>query len=292
MKRQKKQRQKMHKKRQSKIVSLPSAAHCKYLKGEKNKKIITIVWQVSILLVFVLLWELLTRFPSPSVRFPDRYPFIDAFLFSSPSRIFLTLIDLSKDRLLIHIGTTLLACIIGFSLSTLLGTAIATLLWWSKRTRAVLQPYLVVLNALPKVALGPMIIIWVGVGMQAIVVMTVLICIIVTVISVLNGFLTIDGGKILLLKSMGARDWQIFIKLILPGSAGHLLSALKVNIGLAWVGTIMGEYLVSRAGLGYLILYGGTVFKMDLVMTSIVILCVLAGAMYLGVSGLERVIKK
>ena len=129
--------------------------------------------------------------------------------------------------------------------------------------------------------------------MKAIVTMAVLICIIVTIISVLNGFLTADEGKILLLESMGASKFQILTKLILPYSIPNFISVLKINVGLAWVGTIMGEYLVSSAGLGYLIIYGGQVFKLDLVMTSTVILCILATLMYLAVALVEKqIIKK
>ena len=179
-----------------------------------------------------------------------------------------------------------------FIAASLLGILIAVLLWRFVKLRRVLEPYIVVLNALPKIALGPIIIIWVGAGAQAIIVMTVLICIIVTVISVLNGFMAVDEGKILLMRSMGATKLQILTKLILPANVPALVNMLKINVGLAWVGTIMGEYLVSTAGLGYLIIYGSQVFKMDLVMASTVILCILATVMYLGVAAIERVTKK
>jgi len=122
--------------------------------------------------------------------------------------------------------------------------------------------------------------------------MTVLICIIVTIISALNGLLATDEGKILLLRSMGASKWQILTKLVLPGAVPTFLSVLKINVGLAWVGTIMGEYLVSGAGLGYLIIYGGQVFKLDLVMTSTVILCFLAAIMYFAVALAERLLRR
>ncbi|MCH5155104.1 MAG: ABC transporter permease subunit, partial [Clostridiales bacterium] len=136
------------------------------------------------------------------------------------------------------------------------------------------------------------IIIWVGAGAQAIIVMTILICIIVTVISVLSAFMSVDEGKILLMRSMGATKLQILLKLVLPANIPALVNMLKINVGLAWVGTIMGEYLVSTAGLGYLIIYGSQVFKMDLVMASTVILCLLATVMYLAVAGVEKLTKK
>jgi len=258
-----------------------SDSHKKYLLGVKKNKLKIIIWQAAILVAFIGAWELLTR-----------TGFVDSFLFSSPTRVLRMMRTLLVQQIFRHIGITLLECILGFAVSTVLGAVIAIVLWWSQRARKVLEPYLVILNALPKVALGPMIIVWVGIGMSAIITMTILICIVVTIISVLHGFLALDSGKILLMQSMGASKLQILIKLILPGSLPNIMSALKVNIGLAWVGTIMGEFLVSRAGLGYLIVYGGQVFRMDLVVTSIVILCVLAGLMYLGVAIVERKLSK
>jgi len=254
-----------------------SPSHKKYLGQLKRKKIEIIIWQISILVVFILLWEAAVRLE-----------WIDGFLFSSPVRVIRMMGRLLDDRIFFHMGVTLLECVLGFLISSVIGILVAIGLWWSDKAKKVLEPYLIVLNALPKVALGPMIIVWVGIGMQAIILMTILICVIVTIINILHGFLSIDEGKILLLKSMGATKFQILTQLILPGSLPNILAALKVNIGLAWVGTIMGEYLVSSAGLGYLIIYGGAVFRMDLVVTSIVILCVLAALMYLGVALLER----
>lgn len=140
---------------------------------------------------------------------------------------------------------------------------------------------------MPKVALGPLIIVWVGAGTNAIIVMCILICVIITTISVLSSFLACEEDKIKLMKSMNANKAQIFFKLIVPNSMPEFITVLKINVGLSWVGTIMGEYLVSKAGLGYLLSYGGTVFKLDLVMTSIVILCILAGGMYFIVSFIE-----
>ena len=154
------------------------------------------------------------------------------------------------------------------------------------------EPYLITLNALPKIALGPIIIIWVGAGKASIVTMAVLICIVITIISVLTGFLSVDKEKIMLLKSMKATKMQIFAKLVFPANLPTIISVLKINVGLSWVGTIMGEYLVSREGIGYLIVYGSQVFQLDLVMASTVILCLLAALMYGGVALLEKFIAK
>ncbi len=252
-----------------------------FLAKRRNDKITTVLLQIGLLLAFIGLWELAASLD-----------WIDSFITSCPSRIFKTLSTIDAADLFKHIAYTLVECIIGFIAASTLGIVIAVLLWRFAKLRRVLEPYIVVLNALPKIALGPIIIIWVGAGAQAIVVMTVLICIIVTVISVLNGFMSVDEGKILLLRSMGASKLQILTKLIIPANVPALVNMLKINVGLAWVGTIMGEYLVSTAGLGYLIIYGSQVFKMDLVMASTVVLCILATIMYLAVAGVERLTKK
>ena len=189
-------------------------------------------------------------------------------------------------------GITLYETVLGFIIATVLGTLIAIVLWWSDTLRRILDPYIVVLNSLPKIALGPLIIIWVGAGIQSIVTICVLILIIVTIISMLNTFRECDEEKILLMRSMGANKFQILWKLILPASIPGFVSVLKINVGMSWVGSIIGEYLVSSAGLGYLIVYGSQVFKLDLVMASTILLCVLASLMYLVVALIEKLITK
>ncbi len=252
-----------------------------YLRGVKRQKYKVLLLQIALLVAIVGFWELGTA-----------VGLIDSFFVSSPSRIAKTFVELMRGDLMHHVGVTLWECVLGFTISTLTGIAVAVLLWWSVTLRRVSEPYLVVLNALPKIALGPIIIIWAGANMNAIVTMTFLILIIVTVMSVLGGFLSCDDGKIFLLESMGASKLQILVKLVFPHSMPTLMSVLKINVGLAWVGTIMGEYLVSGAGLGYLIIYGGQVFKLDLVMTSTVVLCVLAAAMYFCVCMLTKLFKR
>lgn len=253
----------------------------KYLAKRRTDKITTILLQIGLLVAVIGIWELAAKLD-----------WIDPFITSCPSRIVAVLGTIETDELFVHIAYTLIECIIGFIAASALGILIAVLLWRFVKLRRVLEPYIVVLNALPKIALGPIIIIWVGAGAQAIIVMTILICIIVTVISVLSAFMAVDEGKILLMRSMGATRLQILFKLILPANVPALVNMLKINVGLAWVGTIMGEYLVSTAGLGYLIIYGSQVFKMDLVMASTVILCILATVMYLAVAGVEKLTKK
>lgn len=248
----------------------------------KINKIITNIIRFAILIAVFTLWEVLAQ-----------KGIINSFIMSSPSKIIKTIIDLYKTKeLFLHTGVTLNEALIGFVIATLGGTIIAIMLWWNKFLMKVLDPYLVVLNSLPKIALGPIIIIWVGVGTTAIVVMDVLIMIIITILSMLNTFNNVDKNKILLLQSMNAKKHQILFKLVIPSSVLNFISVLKINVGLTWVGTIMGEYLVSRAGLGYLIIYGGQVLRLDLVMASTVILCFMAAFMYFAVAALEKVLSK
>ena len=253
-----------------------------YLKRIKRDKTLVIFFRVFILVFFIAIWELLAEIGA-----------IDAFLFSSPTRIAKTLADLQQSgELFKHVFTTLYETIAGFVLATIFGCAVSVALWWSENVRKILEPYIVVLNALPKIALGPVIIIAFGSGTEAIVFMTFLVTVIVTTINMLSGFMNTEKGKILLLRSMGASKKDILCNLVLPGSRGTFVSALKVNVGLSWIGSIMGEYVVSRQGIGYLIVYGGQVLKLDLVMTGTVLLCILAAAMYAAVLLFEKAVKR
>lgn len=259
-----------------------SPQHSLYVRKIKRETVLVWILRVLILIFFLGLWEFLSA-----------VGLIDSFISSSPSRIAATIKDLFlKDNLLYHIGVTLYETVLGFIIAVGLGYFIALILWWSERTRRVLEPYIVVLNSLPKIALGPIIIVWCGSGSKAIIFMAVLIGIIVAIITMLNGFLATDKNKVLLLRSMGANKLQILFKLVIPGSLSTLISMLKISVGMAWIGSIMGEYLVSRAGLGYLIVYGGQVFKLDLVMAATIVLCVLAALMYSIVALLEKCIIK
>ena len=259
-----------------------SSAHKKYLKRLKQDHFVIIFFRVFLLAAFIGLWELFT---SVGV--------LDPFFVSSPSRIAKQIISLAQNGTLInHTLITLYETLVGFAIATALGYIIAVLLWWNEKVRKIFEPYIVVLNSLPKIALGPVIILWVGAGTKAIVLMCILICIVITTMSMLSAFLSVEEGKILLLKSMSANKFQILFKLVLPSSMPDFISVLKINVGMSWVGSIMGEYLTSKAGLGYLIVYGGQVFKIDLVMAATTILCALAFGMYYLVSLVERKYRK
>lgn len=257
-----------------------SPEHKAFLKKVKLKKISIVFTQITLLILFFVMWELAARFE-----------IIDAFITSQPTRIVKTVINLYREgQLFHHIGITCLETIIGFILGTAFGTLIAIVLWWSEFLSKVLEPYLVILNSLPKIALGPIFIVWIGAGPATIIVIALTISLIVTILEVLNGFLAVDREKIKLVKAFGANKFQVFTKVVLPASLPNIINALKVNVGLSWVGVIVGEFLVSKAGIGYLIVYGGQVFQLDLVMTSVLILAIAAALMYQGVVYLEKVI--
>lgn len=259
-----------------------SEAQRKYLKKRKIRIVVLHMLRICLLAAFIGGWELIAR-----------YNVIDPFIISSPSRIVRIIGTLNNNGdLNKHIAASLYETVAGFLIATAAGSFVAVLLWWNALLRDVLEPYIITLNSLPKIALGPIIIVWMGIGRPAIVFMAVLICIIITIISMLAGFCSVDPEKIMLLKSMHANKFKILTKLILPANIPTLISVLKINVGLSWVGSIMGEYLSSREGLGYLIVYGSQIFQLDLVMASTVILCLLAGGMYAAVAILEKAVKK
>ena len=240
-----------------------------YLKNKKYEKIKLSCTRWGILMTLILLWEVFARLG-----------IIDSFIMSKPSDILNTIANLSQNGLLHHIGITLYETVMGFFIGAVLGLIIAAALWWSPKLSKILEPYLVVLNSLPKIALGPVIIIWVGAGQKAIIFMALAISLIVTVLEMLNGFLATEKEKIIMAKTFGATKKQIFAKIVFPSNISSLINSLKINIGLSLVGVIAGEFLVSKGGLGYLIVYGGQVFKMDLVMTGVIILAIMAAVMY------------
>ncbi len=259
-----------------------SPLHYKFIKKLKIQTILIHCARILLLLALLGAWELATSIGA-----------LDPFIASSPSRIVRTFLDLvTSSNLAYHSWVTLYETLLAFLISTGVGLFLAILLYMLPTLKRVLEPYLVVLNSLPKIALGPLIIVWMGAGTKTIVAMGVLICVIITTINMLLGFSSIDKDKIMLMRTMGANKLQIFTRLVFPANIPSLMSSLKINIGMAWVGVIMGEYLTSKAGLGYLIVYGGQVFKLDLVMTSIVVLCILAGLMYGAIALIESYVNK
>ncbi len=259
-----------------------SRERAEYLRKLRTRKYAIFATRILILVAVFAAWEIAADLK-----------LVDPFITSQPSRIIRTLGNLYREGdLFRHIGVTCLETVAGFLMGTMLGTGIAILLWWSDFISRVLEPYLVVLNSLPKIALGPIFIIWIGPGPSAIIVMALAISLIVTILEVLNGFLSANPEKIRLVQTFGANRLQVFTKVVLPANISSVINALKINVGLSWVGVIVGEFLVSRAGLGYLIVYGGQVFQLDLVMTSVIILAVAAALMYQGVVWIEKKLTK
>lgn len=253
----------------------------RYLRKIKIEKIITLVTQILLLVAIIAIWEIAANLG-----------LIDSFITSQPSRILNTFLNLGSNGLMEHIGVTCIETIIGFLSGAFLGVIIAIILWSSKFLSRVLEPFLVVLNSLPKVALGPVIIIWVGAGMPAIIVMALAISLIVTTLQILNGFENTDKEKIKMVQTFGANKFQVLTKVIIPANISTFINSLKINIGLSLVGVISGEFLVSKAGIGYLIVYGGQVFKLDLVMASVILLGLVAAIMYQSIVILEKIILK
>ena len=235
----------------------------------------------SFLLLFLLLWELAAE-----------CSLIDSFIFSQPSRIARTYGSMVQDGLLYHIRITVTETLAGFALGAVAGVVLAVVLWWSPFVSQVSEPYLVVLNSLPKIALGPVIIILAGAGTRAIVFMALAISLVVTVLEMLSGFRDTDPGALRMAATFGATKVQTFCKVVLPYNIPTLFDSLKVNIGLSLVGVIAGDFLVSRAGLGYLIVYGGQVFRMDLVMASVIVLAVVAALLYESVALAQKWVGK
>jgi len=258
-----------------------SDEHKRYLKKLKKEKFIINFFKIFIIVFLLILWEVLARFN-----------IINTFLMSSPSKVIITTIDLFKNYDLIsHIFITSYETILSFSLASLIGLLVASIFWINEPLAKIFDPYLTVLNSLPKVSLGPLIIIWMGANTSSIILMAILIEVFTTIISLYNAFLKTDYYKILLFKSLNATKFQIFTKLVFRGNLPTLINTLKINVSLSLIGVIMGELLVSKKGLGYLINFGSQTFNLNLVITSIFILGILSYIFYMVIDKLNKYIK-
>ena len=259
-----------------------SKEHKKYLKKIKINNFLVRFTQILIIFLIIFLWQ-----------YAANHNLINTFISPSPKEIIKTIITLYNDGSLFHhIWITFYEVIISFLIATLGGILIATLLWRFKFISKVIDPYLTILNSLPKVSLGPIIIILAGASAKSIIIMALFISIIITIINVKQAFNNVDENKIRLLKSFKAKHHQIFFKLILPSNYNNLVNVCKVNIGLIFIGVIMGEFLVSKAGVGYLIMYGSQVFNLNLVMTGIILLSVMATLLYYLIVFIEKRLQK
>jgi NitT/TauT family transport system permease protein len=237
--------------------------------------------QALLLILFLLIWEI-----------APRAHWVNPMLTSYPSAIWPTFIDmLQNGDLLHHTAVTVMETVVGFVAGMVLGIAVAVALWWWEFVYRVLDPYLVVANAMPKIALVPIFYIWLG-DVTSIYGIAIAIGVFITILMVFAGFKEVDANKIKLVLTFGATRWQVLRKVVLPGSVPTMIATLKINVGLALVGVIVGEFQSSKAGLGYLIVYGSQIFQMHLVMTAIAILAVISTIMYLGIYYVEAVIMR
>jgi NitT/TauT family transport system permease protein len=252
--------------------------HEQYLHNLRKEKRIVRFVQLLIFISFFALWELASK-----------QQWIDPLIFSSPTKIWDLFIQKATDgSLAANIGITVTETILGFLAGTILGTMLAALLWWSPILSKILDPFLVILNAMPKVALGPILIVAIGANMTSIVAMGTLVSVIITTIVVYTSFKEVDPNYIKVLQIFGATRTQSFKEAILPASFPTIISTLKVNVGLSWVGVIVGEFLTSSRGLGYMIIYGFQVFDFTLVFLSLLVIAVFATIMYQLVDLLEK----
>ncbi len=259
-----------------------SKEHDEYLKSIKKEKKFIKITQILIFVFGIILWEAAAK-----------NNLIDTFLTSSPGAIFNLIVKFIKDGSLFkHLYVSTTETIAGFLAGTIMGLLVAILLWWFEKLARIMDPYMVILNSLPKTALAPIIILWAGMGFSGIVATAASISVVVTIMTLYTGFINVEKDKIILLKTMGANKLQILRKVIIPANIPSILSVIKVNIGLSWIGVIVGEFLVSRAGIGYLILYGSQTFKLDLVMMGVFVLGIIAAIMYFFAAWLEKKVIK
>ncbi|WP_106767802.1 ABC transporter permease [Paenibacillus faecalis] len=252
--------------------------HVRHKRRKRKIQNRVIMAQTMLLVLFFAFWEL-----------AGRLKWIDVLLFSYPTKVFVHIWDdIVTGEIWMHLGITVAETVVGFLLGTFIGTLLAVLIWWSPFLNKVLDPYMVVFNSMPKVALGPIFIVMFGAGFTAIVVTTLSITVIVTTLVVYNSFSEVDANLIKVVRTFGGTKTQVFKRVILPASFPAIVSTLKVNVGMAWVGVIVGEFLVAKAGLGFLIMYGFQVFNFTLVLSSLLIIAVVATAMYQMVVYIEK----
>lgn len=253
-----------------------------YIRAHKKHHNLVTLARFGIFIGFLVIWELLAQLNV-----------IDTFFFSSPTGVIQCAYTMILDlTLFTHIGVTLYETILSFFLVIIIGIVVASLLWFSKTLSEIIEPTLVILNSLPKSALAPLFIVWLGTGTKTIIIAGISVAIFGCIISLYSGFLETDKDKLMMIETLGGTRLQAFKKVVLPSSIPVILSTIKVNIGLSLVGVIIGEFLAARYGLGYLIIYGSQVFKLDLVIMSIVILCIIATALYKIIQFLEHQYKK
>lgn len=260
------------------MLERTTIAQQEYVEGQLRRHHMVMAARVILFVLFTVFWELCARMGV-----------INDFIFSSPSRMAVCFCSMVADRsVFYHMGITIAETLLSFFLVVFIGIAGAVVLWSSKTLAEVLDPYLVMLNSLPKSALAPILIVWLGAKMRTIIVAAISVAVFGSILTLYNGFSNIDQDQIKLIYSLGGKKRDVLFRVLLPGSLPLIVSNMKVNVGLCLVGVIIGEFLAARAGLGYLIIYGSQVFKLDLVLMSIMILCALSAVMYQGIAMVEK----
>ncbi len=255
-----------------------SPSHKQYIQKQKRKRQRITLFRILIGACFLLFWELAARME-----------WIDSFIFSSPSGIVICMKKMIVEgTFLYHFSITIYETVISFLLVTGTGLFVVILLWIFPTAAKVLEPYLVMLNSIPKSALAPLLIVWLGANMRTIIVAGISVAVFGNIINLYTAFLKMDEEQIKLIRTLGGKKYHILLKVLLPGSLPVIISNMKVNIGLSLVGVVIGEFLAAKAGLGYLIIYGSQVFQLDLVMMSIIILCIVSIGLYKLVNLLEK----
>ena len=255
-----------------------SAAQKQYLHLQKRQRFLIHFARIFLILAFLALCE-----------FSAGTGLIDSFIFSSPSGIFSCFRNMVADKSIFgHIGATLYVTAASFGLVIVTSILFAILFWLCPRISEILEPYLVILNSLPKSALAPLLIVWLGANQRTIIIAGMSVAIFGSILSLYNTFIQMDPGKIKLIYTLHGTRRHVLTKVILPGSVPSIISNMKINIGLCLVGVVIGEFLAARKGLGYLIIYSSQVFKMDWLLMSIVLLCIMAILLYAFVNLLEK----
>ena len=249
-----------------------------YMKRTRQHKQFVLFFQLFLFIFFIILWEITSR-----------AGIINAFIFSSPSRMLASGKELLLNgQLLKHLGITLAETFASFFLVTAVSLFTAILLWWNNTLSEILEPYFVILNSLPKSALAPLLIVWLGANVRTIIVAGISVAIFGSIINLYTGFREANPEKLKLIRTLGGTKKDELTKIVLPSSVPLILSVMKVNIGLCLVGVIIGEFIGARQGLGYLIIYGSQTFKLTWVLMSIVILCIIAIGLYAILDFIEK----
>ena len=267
----------------AKSAPKPAAKPARRLPVQKDWPTWAIVTtQFGILVVIIAAWEIAST-----------TGLISAFFWSQPSAIWHTLIIfVTEGNAWVDIGFTFRSTIFGFLLGTTVGSLFGLSFWWSRNYAAIVQPYIICFESIPKLALAPLIILVFGLGLSSKVAIAFALTFVISTLTTFAGVKALDPDGERLFYSLGATRWQVFRKLVMPFCLPWIISVLRVNIGLALTGAIVGEFIASQHGLGRAILYAGQTYDIALVWVAVLVLSTLAVIMYATVSWIESVLRK